>query len=77
MQNILKSNDVILISYVQSLLDDHGIGCLVFDENISVTEGSIGLFPRRVMVGDDDVSLAEKALADAGLKDALLSACKD
>ena len=77
MQNIIKTNDVILISFVQSLLNNRGIACLIFDENISITEGSIGLFPRRIMVSDDDFSVAEKTLCNAGLKDELLSAGKN
>ena len=76
MQNLLKTTDVILISFVQSLLQDRGIGCLVFDENISITEGSIGLFPRRIMVGDDDFDIAERTLSEAGLADELLSCDK-
>lgn len=67
MKNIIKSNDIVLISFVVSLLDEKGIGTLVFDENMSITEGSIGLFPRRIMVGDDDWQAAHEILLKEGL----------
>lgn len=73
MKNIIKSNDVVLISYVQSLLDDNGVGNLVFDQNISITEGSIGLFPRRIMVADDDFETATTIIKQGGLENELLT----
>ena len=67
MQLLLQTNNPVLLSYVQSLLADAGIEALVFDANISVLEGSIGVFPRRVMVHDADVGRARHALWEAGL----------
>jgi hypothetical protein len=34
---------------------------------MSVLEGSLGILPRRVLVGDDEVSRARQVLRDAGL----------
>ena len=34
---------------------------------MSVLEGSIGMLPRRMMVGDDQATRARRLLTDAGL----------
>jgi len=34
---------------------------------MSVLEGSIGVFPRRILVGEDQLTMARRLLADAGL----------
>jgi len=39
---------------------------LVVDQNISVLEGSIGIFPRRILVGEDELHMARRLLKDAG-----------
>ena len=67
MQLLLQTNNAVLLSYVQSLLSDAGIEAFVFDGNISVVEGSIGVFPRRVLVHDEDVGRARHVLWEAGL----------
>jgi hypothetical protein len=68
---IIKTTNPVTISFAQSVLNDAGIHCAVFDANISIMEGSIGLFPRRVMVIDEDADEAREALAAAGLEDEL------
>lgn len=55
---LLKTNDMVLISYVETLLDEAGIGHLVLDGNMSILEGSLGIIPRRVMVIEDDLGAA-------------------
>jgi hypothetical protein len=69
MHLLLQTNNPVLLSYVQSLLADAGIEAVVFDANISIVEGSIGVFPRRVMVHEDDAGRARHALWAAGLAD--------
>jgi hypothetical protein len=39
----------------------------VADTNISVLEGSIGAFPRRMLVPDDRIEEARRVLREAGL----------
>lgn len=70
---LLQTNDLILLGYVQSLLADAGIEPILLDENISAVEGSIGVFPRRVMVRDRDLVNARRVLLEAGLGDELAS----
>ena len=67
MKELIRTNDAVIISFVESLLRDAGIGCFVADQNMSVLDGSIGILPRRVMVADEDVDAARRLLVDAGI----------
>jgi hypothetical protein len=67
MKEILRSNDPVLMSAVSALLDAAVIRYLVFDQNMSVLEGSIGILPRRILVEDDREGEARQLLAEAGL----------
>ena len=53
MIELLRTNDPVLISFVESLMRDAGIGFFVADQNMSIVEGSLGILPRRVMVEKD------------------------
>ncbi|MDX2288318.1 MAG: DUF2007 domain-containing protein [Hyphomicrobiaceae bacterium] len=72
MRELMRTNDPVLLSYVEALLDAAGVHAVVLDQNMSVMEGSIGLLPRRVMVDEDDVYAARSLMNDAGLGDWLL-----
>ena len=74
MQLLLQTNNLVLLSFVSSLLADAEIEAVVFDANISIVEGSIGVFPRRVMVHEEDLGAARHALWAAGLGDELMPA---
>jgi hypothetical protein len=67
MRELILTNDLVLISYVEALLADQGIEAIVFDRNMSLMEGSIGAFPRRLVVSDDVWDRARRILKDAGL----------
>ena len=67
MKELIRTNDAVVISFVESLLRDAGIECLVADQNMSVLDGSIGILPRRILVVDDDADAARRILADAGI----------
>jgi len=67
MIELLRTNDAVLISFVEALLRDAGVAYFVADSNMSVIEGSIGILPRRIMVADDRVDEARRLLADAGI----------
>lgn len=69
---LMQTNNPVLLSYVASLLADAAIEVVVFDANMSVLEGSIGVFPRRVMVHEDDVGRARHVLWEAGLANELM-----
>lgn len=65
MKELLRTNNVVYISYAQAVLSDAGIETLVFDGNMSIVEGSIGALPRRLMVSDEDEAAARRLLAAA------------
>jgi len=67
LREIVRTNNAVLISAVQALLDEADIPHMVLDQNMSVLEGSIGMLPRRVMVIEDYAAEARKLLEDAGL----------
>ncbi len=67
MIELLRTNDLVLISAVESLLAAAHIGCFVADQHMSAVEGSLGFLPRRVLVGRDDAVRARRLLVDAGL----------
>ena len=67
MQEILRTNDPILISYVRSLLMDAGIESVEFDSHIANLEGSVSAISCRLMVIDADVDRAQSILADSKL----------
>jgi hypothetical protein len=67
MTELLRTTDIVLLSYVNSLLDDAGIPSMVADVHMSVAEGSIGIFPRRVLVAVEDLRESAAILTEAGL----------
>jgi len=66
MRELLRSNDLVRISWIQALLSDGGIEIIVLDTHMSVLEGSLGILPRRVMVSVDDLSRARWILRESG-----------
>jgi hypothetical protein len=66
MRELVRTNDAVLITAIEALLDGAQIAHLVVDQNMSVLEGSIGIFPRRILVEDDQVDAARRLLRDAG-----------
>ncbi len=71
MDEIVRTNDAILINALEALLKSAQIPCFVADQNMSVMEGSLGFLPRRLLVTDDDAERARKLLREAGYGDAL------
>ena len=67
MKELFRSNDAVLLSFIQALFNDAGIGYLVADANMSIVEGSIGILPRRMLVEEDQWAQARRILTEAGL----------
>lgn len=67
MREVLRSNDAVLLSFAQHVLDSAGIGNLLLDAHMSVLEGSIGAIPRRLTVADEDYLSAIRTLGNASL----------
>ena len=68
MKEMLRTNNPVLISFVESLLKELNIRYFVADQAVSAAEGSIGLFPRRILVAPEDFAKARDLLIDAGLE---------
>jgi hypothetical protein len=56
MEELLRSNDPVWLSFVRHVLAEEGIAFLQLDEHMSALEGSVGAIPRRIMVLAEDVS---------------------
>jgi rRNA pseudouridine-1189 N-methylase Emg1 (Nep1/Mra1 family) len=68
MRELLRTNDAVLLSFAESVLRQANIASTLADQHISVIEGSIGAFPRRLLVASDDWDAARTALTEAGLE---------
>ncbi len=66
MKELLRTNDVVKISWLKACLADAAIETFVLDENTSILEGSAGAIPRRLMVIDDDYPRARRLLGELG-----------
>ena len=66
-RELVRTNDMVLVSAIGALLDGANIHHLVLDQNMSIIEGSLGVLPRRILVHDDDNRAARQLLAEAGL----------
>ncbi|UOM35715.1 DUF2007 domain-containing protein [Acuticoccus sp. I52.16.1] len=67
MDELLRTNDLVVISFVDALLNDAKIPHLVVDQNMSVLEGSLGVLPRRVLVDRDRLDEARRIINEAGI----------
>ena len=67
MKELLRTNDIVLISFVESLLKEQNIEHIVVDQHMSILEGSVGAIPRRLLVDSDYNSQARRILHDAGI----------
>ena len=64
MKELLRTNDPTIIAFAQAMLNGEGITSFELDSNISILEGSIGLFPKRLVVADRDHFRAAAILRD-------------
>jgi hypothetical protein len=66
MRELVRTNDAVLITAIEALLNGAHIEHMVVDRNMSVLEGSIGIFPRRILVADGQLEDARRLLEQAG-----------
>jgi hypothetical protein len=71
MIELLRTNDLVLISRIEALLAEHEIDVFVADQYMSAMEGSLGFLPRRILIDKDDLSRARLAMHAVGLLDEL------
>jgi hypothetical protein len=67
LRELIRTNDMVLVSAVVALLEGARIRHLVLDQNMSVLEGSLGVLPRRILVAEGYELTARQILEDAGL----------
>jgi hypothetical protein len=67
MIELVRTNDLVLISFVESLLTQAGVRFFVADNHMSATEGSLGFLPRRILVDAGQRAQAQRLLREAGL----------
>lgn len=67
MKQLLRSTDPTVIAFAKALLQGEDIDCFEMDVNMSVLEGSIGIFPRRLMVREADYDRALRTVRDNGI----------
>jgi Putative prokaryotic signal transducing protein len=67
MEELIRSNDLVLIATVDALLKGADIMHMILDEHMSTLEGSLGMLPRRVLVDSDQAPRARRLLRDADL----------
>jgi hypothetical protein len=66
-KELFRSNDAVLLSFVEALLTEGGIAHVIVDGNMSIVEGSLGILPRRMLVSDDQWNQALRILKEAEL----------
>ncbi len=71
MKEILRTTEALDVAFATALLKGEGIRSYVLGENMAALEGSIGIFPRRVMVAEADAFVAAAVLRDNGIESGL------
>ncbi len=71
MKEILRTTQALDVTFATALLKGEGIRYFVLGENMAVLEGSIGVFPRRLMVAAEDAFVAAAVLRDNGIESGL------
>jgi hypothetical protein len=67
LRELVRTNDLVLISFIESLLAGANLDYFVADRHMSAVEGSLGFLPRRILVVEEDFLPARRLLGEAGL----------
>ncbi|HET6468396.1 MAG TPA: DUF2007 domain-containing protein [Geminicoccaceae bacterium] len=62
MVELVRTNDLVHLSWAEAMLRAAGIPTLLLDSHFSAVEGSLGVLPRRLMVEEDDLERAQEVL---------------
>ncbi|MFZ1988474.1 MAG: DUF2007 domain-containing protein [Alphaproteobacteria bacterium] len=69
MKELLRTNNAVRLSYAIALLHDRGLSPVVFDQHMSILDGSIGALPRRLMIEDAEYAMAKRILIEGQVLD--------
>ncbi|MBL4768769.1 MAG: DUF2007 domain-containing protein [Rhodobacteraceae bacterium] len=64
MKELIRSSDPTIMAFASALLQGEDIDCFQMDVNMSILEGGIGIFPRRMMVLESDYDAAVVVMRD-------------
>ena len=67
MIELLRSNDVVILSFAELLLRDTSIQCAVLDRHMSNTEGSVGALNQSLMARVKDETHILALITEAGI----------
>ena len=73
MVEILRTNDLVLISVIELILKAERVVFFVADQNMAAAEGSLGFLPRRILVDLEEEGRARRLIVEAGLGKELLN----
>ena len=74
MKELLRTNELVVLSWLQAVLRGEGIEPVVLDTHSSVMQGSTYAIARRLMVADAVYARARGIVANAGEGDRLIPA---
>ena len=66
MKELLRTNELVFLSWAEAILRAEGIELFVLDGHTSVLEGSTYAIRRRMMVADENYDRARRLMIDAG-----------
>lgn len=66
MIELLRTNDLVLLSVIESILRAERVDFFLADQHMSSLEGSTGFMQRRILVPGDRIDRARRLLRDAG-----------
>ena len=64
MKELTRTNDLILIAQIQSILNDADIKSELLDSHASIMEGSINAIQKRIVVSNNDFIRSRKLIQD-------------
>jgi hypothetical protein len=64
---LVRTNDLVLISVIETLLTQARVAFFVADQHMSAVEGSLGFLPRRIMIDASEQERARRLMREAGL----------
>lgn len=70
MRELLRTNDIVFLSWVVAAMRAEGLEPIIFDNHTSIVEGSIGAIPRRLMIDDEGYERARDLLEQLQADDA-------
>ena len=66
MKELLRTNELVFLSWAEAVLRAEGIEPFVLDGHTSVLEGSTYAIRRRMMVADENYDRARRLMIEAG-----------